>query len=179
MARTTIRPVTLLCQFLERQGKADGLTHGELARRIGLSPSYYGQIRTDPDALPSLSRSVIEQIARFLNQPVSQVMLWAGQLRWEDFGLPDNPSATVDQYLDFIALHIEDDPLMRQFAVDINDWSATPASVKATFVSLYELAREQTVTARVSVGAPAVTYARAGKLEPTRTPKMRERTRAA
>ncbi len=165
MPRAPSRPLTHLCQIIERHARAIGLTNDEVARKIGLSSSYYGQIRTDPGVQIGLSRSVIEAIARFLNEPVAQVQLWAGQMKWEDFGRPANPSATVDQYLDVVALHIQDDPLMRRFGVNVKDWASTPRSIKANYVALYELARAQAVGERVFEGSPALTYLRAGKIE--------------
>lgn len=142
----------------------DELSKEQLYGRIGISASYYGQLSTDAGLLAQASRTVVDSIARYLDVPAVQVMMWAGQLEWRDFGSPRNPGATVNQYLDAVALQIEDDPHFREFAVPLREWSATPQPIRLRFVALYERVRALSLQHLTAQGTPGLTLARAAQL---------------
>jgi hypothetical protein len=189
MARTRTRPTTPLFRIIETQALREGLSKELLYARLGISASYYNQLCTDEALLAQASRTVVEAISTYLDVPHVQVMMWAGQLDWRDFGQPRNPGATVHQYIDAVALQIEDDPHFRQFAVPLREWSATPQAIKLRFVALYEHARQLRVECEISGSTagniagnvagstPGLTLARAARLS-DRLPEAGEHTTA-
>ena len=164
MARTRTRPTTPLFRIIETQALRESLSKEQLYARIGISASYYNQLSTDALLLSQASRTVIESISTYLDVPHVQVMMWAGQLDWNDFGQPRNPGATVNQYIDAVALQIEDDPHFREFAVPLREWSATPQPIKLRFVALYEHARQLRLQRELAASTPGLTLARAARL---------------
>ncbi len=157
MARTRTRPTTPLFRIIETQALREGLSKEQLYARLGISASYYNQLCTDDVLLAQASRTVVEAISTYLDVPHVQVMMWAGQLDWKDFGQPRNPGATVNQYIDAVALQIEDDPYFRDFAVPLREWSATPQAIRLRFVALYEHARQLRVQREVSEASGSTT----------------------
>jgi len=170
MARPRSRPTTPLFRMIEARAQRESLSREALCRRFGISASYFGQLSADPELLAQASRPVIAAIAEFLEVPFVQAQLWAGQLRWEDFGMPRNPAATVIQYVDRVAMQIEEDPHFREFAVPLKDWSATPPSIRLRYVALYEQARALRLQREAQGAAFAQTLARAGNIEPAGPP---------
>ena len=167
MPRPRLRPLTPLFRMIEAKALREQLGREELCRRFGISASYYGQLSADASLLSQASRPVLGAIAEFLDVALVQAQLWAGQIRWEDFGPRRNPGATVTQYLDAVAMQMEDDAHFREFAVPLKDWSATPQSMKLRYVALYEHARMLRL-GRDSAGASvAATLARAAGLQHT------------
>jgi hypothetical protein len=164
MPRARTRPTTPLFRIIEAQALREQLSKEQLYARIGISASYYGQLSTDAVLLSQASRTVIESISAYLDVPAVQVMMWAGQLDWRDFGSPRNPGATVNQYLDAVALQIEDDPHFREFAVPLREWSATPQAIRLRFVALYERARALRLQREAAEGSPGLALARAARL---------------
>ena len=68
------------------------------------------------------------------------------------------------QYIDAVALQIEDDPHFREFAVPLREWSATPQPIKLRFVALYEHARQLRLQRELAASTPGLTLARAARL---------------
>ena len=165
MARPRSRPTMYLFRLIEAKALRDGLSREELCARFNISSSYYGQLSADAVLLSQASRPVVAAIAAFLDVSFVQAQLWAGQITWQDFGLPKNPGATVTQYLDKVALQIADDENFREFAVPIKEWSATPHAIKLRYVALYEHTRRLRLQKEAGGSAVGLALARAAQLK--------------
>jgi hypothetical protein len=168
MARPRSRPTVYLFRLIELKAQREGTSRESLCSQFGISASYYGQLSSEPTLLAQASRPVIAAIAQYLDVPFVQAQIWAGQLDWADFGRPRNPGATVTQYLDRVALQIEQDEHFRAFAVPLKDWSATPQGMKIRFIALYEHARQLLLAGQTAAETPAALLARAGQISAQR-----------
>ncbi|BBP00602.1 helix-turn-helix domain-containing protein [Sulfuriferula nivalis] len=122
-----------LIEVLEEAAKRKGLNKQQLALALGVTYSYYAQLKSGLRDTKQISDSFAEQCARFLGVPRIKVLLSAGKITASDFyevASEDEFRLNVWKALDFIKadtdwgpyfpyqlLNAEADPVIQQFVV--------------------------------------------------------------
>ena len=89
---------TLLALLFAR-AREEGLQNQELAQRLGVHPSYLGQLRVRHKYVENISMEFAEACGQFLGMPVLAVLVAAGQLKEEHFREPVEDSVLLRQAL--------------------------------------------------------------------------------
>ena len=97
------REGSTLLAMLYAKANADGLQAQELAtEKLGVHPSYLGQLRSRVKYVENISHDFAEACARYLGIPLIAVLVAAGQLKEEDFREPVEESTLLRQALEYI-----------------------------------------------------------------------------
>ena len=144
---------TLLALLFAR-ARDEGLQDQELAQRLGVHPSYLGQLRIRHKYVEHISMEFAEACGQFLGMPVLAVLVAAGQLREEHFREPVNDSMLPRQALETI---LRDPVIGPIFPPELLQQSER---LQHAFVILYERATgKRLLGGRVSA-AELVTFAK-------------------
>jgi transcriptional regulator with XRE-family HTH domain len=135
------RSALLLFSELEQKARQEGLLIGHLARKLGLSYSYYAALKSGQEPLAKASWEFLRACARYLDTSLIQVMLLGDMLNLEDF----LPRTRLKEFLDLALLKIRADPELRTLAPTLKDWGLTPDAVKLRFILLYDKCYAQTL----------------------------------
>lgn len=97
------REGSALLAMLYAKAHADGLQAQELAtEKLGVHPSYLGQLRSRVKYVENISRDFAESCSRYLGIPLVAVLVAAGQLRERDFREPVEEGTLLRQAMEYI-----------------------------------------------------------------------------
>ena len=97
------REGSTLLAMLYAKAHADGLQTQELAtEKLGVHPSYLGQLRSRVKYVENISHDFAESCARYLGIPLIAVLVAAGQLKEQDFREPVEEITVLRQALEYI-----------------------------------------------------------------------------
>ena len=97
------REGSTLLALLYAKAQADGLQAQELAtEKLGVHPSYLGQLRSRVKYVENISHDFAEACARYLGIPLVAVLVAAGQLKEEDFREPVEEITVLRQAMEYI-----------------------------------------------------------------------------
>ncbi len=97
------REGSTLLAMLYAKARADGLQAQELAtEKLGVHPSYLGQLRTRAKHVENISHDFAEACAKYLGIPLVAVLVAAGQLKEQDFREAVDDGTLLRQAVDYI-----------------------------------------------------------------------------
>ena len=97
------REGSTLLAMLYAKAHADGLQAQELAtEKLGVHPSYLGQLRSRVKYVENISHDFAEACARYLGIPLIAVLVAAGQLKEQDFREPVEEITVLRQAMEYI-----------------------------------------------------------------------------
>ena len=146
------REGSALLAMLYAKAHSDGLQAQELAtEKLGVHPSYLGQLRSRVKLVENLSHDFAEACARYLGIPLIAVLVAAGQLKEQDFREPVEEITVLRQALEYILRDPSFGPIVtpRLLYQDV--------AIQRAFVLFYERATGKRLLGwRVTVGDLAV-----------------------
>ena len=146
------REGSALLAMLYSKAHADGLHAQELAtEKLGVHPSYLGQLRSRVKLVENISHDFAEACARYLGIPLIAVLVAAGQLKEQDFREPVEEITVLRQALEYILRDPSFGPIVtpRLLYQDV--------AIQRAFVLFYERATGKRLLGwRVTVGDLAV-----------------------
>ncbi len=129
------REGSTLLAMLYSKARADGLEDQVLAtEKLGVHPSYLGQLRIRAKHVENISRGFAEACARYLGIPLVAVLVAAGQLKEQDFREVVDESTLLRQALEYIMLDPAIGPIMPPCLMEQQE------SIQRAFVLLFERA---------------------------------------
>jgi len=96
------RPGAVLLSMLIQRANDKGLQMNQVAKEIGVTPGYLGQLRSGLRSTPDASKAFLAGCARFLGIPTVQCALAAAKFTCEDFYASRETMETVDAALKFV-----------------------------------------------------------------------------
>lgn len=124
-----------LLAMLYAKAREDGLQTQELAtEKLGVHPSYLGQLRIRNKYVENISHDFAEACARYLQIPLIAVLVAAGQLKEKDFREPVDDSVLLRSALEHILRDPAYGPIMPANLVQHDE------KTQRAFVLLYEKA---------------------------------------
>lgn len=106
----------------------------ELAKHLGLSPSYFSSIAGGLRPVSAFNRDTLDKAADYLHVPLVQVYVLAEHLGPEAFLSKENAVSTADRVYDMMMK----DSDWSMVAPTREEWKAMPITVKSTIVLLYQ-----------------------------------------
>lgn len=146
------REGSTLLAMLYSKARADGLEDQVLAtEKLGVHPSYLGQLRTRVKYVENISHDFAEACAKYLSVPLVAVLVAAGQLKEQDFRETVDEETLLRQALEFILR----DPVFG--AIVPPSLLVQGESIQRAFVLLYERATGKRILGgRLTAGDLAV-----------------------
>ena len=144
---------TLLALLFAR-AREEKLQVQELAQRLGVHPSYLGQLRLRHKYVENISMEFAEACAEFLGMPVLAVLVAAGQLKEKHFREPVNDSMLLRQALETILRDPIIGPIFPPELLQQNE------RLQRAFVILYERATNKRLLGGRVSAADLVTFAK-------------------
>lgn len=127
-----------------------GLPERHMVALLGVSQSYWHSLTNGHRSLQALSKEKLQRLATFLELPLIQVCVLAGQFSAEDFVV----ARGLDEELERVVAALRSDARWLALAPTQQEWRALPLKVRMLVAALYE----------VNGGTPSVQWRGAGDL---------------
>lgn len=146
------REGSTLLAMLYSKARADGIEDQILAtEKLGVHPSYLGQLRTRAKYVENISHDFAEACAKYLSVPLVAVLVAAGQLKEQDFREVVAESTLLRQALEYIMRDPAIGPIIPPSLL------LQTENIQRAFVLLYERAtRKHLLGGRLTAGDLAV-----------------------
>lgn len=111
-----------------------GLPERHMVALLGVSQSYWHSLANGHRSLQALSKEKLQRLATFLELPLIQVCVLAGQFTAEDFVV----ARGLDEELERRVAAMRSDARWLALAPTQQEWAALPLKVRMLVVALYE-----------------------------------------
>lgn len=141
-----------LVNLVRKKAAEKGMTERQIADEFSISPIYWNSLTNGNRLIGSLPRETMEKVAEFVEMPLVQAYVLAGQFEPKDFVV----KVRLESQLMASIEKMRADQRWATLAPTDSDWASTALNVKVALVALYESVSQTELLDSVKVVDPAL-----------------------